>query len=128
MPFIHKVFYLVSCNKWVIDEWINIGASYTGPLLNVYRPAYPESWYNNGKGGFRINRSGNRTTVTAYSGERTLKVGEDLIFDFALLITPVKKVNSRSQFTDRYYQNEAAPTPGEENLKVGMKIIPRNSQ
>ena len=99
------------------------GASYTGPLLNVYRPAYPESWYNNGKGGFRINRSGNRTTVTAYSGERTLKVGEDLIFDFALLITPVKKVNSRSQFTDRYYQNEAAPTPGEENLKVGMKII-----
>ena len=29
------------------------GASYTGPLLNLYRPAYPESWYNNGKGGYQ---------------------------------------------------------------------------
>lgn len=80
------------------------GASYTGPLLNLYRPAYPESWYNNGKGGFRINRNGNLTTATAYSGARTLKTGEDLTFDFSLLLTPVKKVNSRSQFTNRYYQ------------------------
>ena len=78
------------------------GASYTGPLLNLYRPAYPESWYNNGKGGFRINRNGNLTTATAYSGARTLKTGEDLTFDFSLLLTPVKKVNSRSQFTNRY--------------------------
>lgn len=99
------------------------GASYTGPLLNLYRPAYPESWYNNGKGGFRINRSGNQTTATAYSGERTLKVNQNLTFDFALLITPVKKVNSHSQFTDRYYHNGGAPTPAEENLKAGIKII-----
>lgn len=99
------------------------GATYTGPLLNLYRPAYPESWYNNGKGGFRINRSGKRTTAIAYSGQRSLKAGEPLTFDFALLITPVKKVNSRSQFTDRYYHNGGAPTPGEENLKAGIKII-----
>ena len=58
------------------------GSSYTGPLLNLYRPAYPESWYNNGKGGFLINRNGNLTTATAYSGARTLKTGEDLTFDF----------------------------------------------
>ena len=99
------------------------GASYTGPLLNLYRPAYPESWYNNGKGGFRIQRNGSRTLATAYSGERTLNAGENLTFDFALLITPVKKLNAHSQFADRYYHNGGAPTPTEENLKAGIKII-----
>ena len=99
------------------------GASYTGPLLNLYRPAYPESWYNNGKGGFRIQRNGSRTLATAYSGERTLNAGENLTFDFALLITPVKKLNAHSQFADRYYHNGGAPTPTEENLKDGIKII-----
>lgn len=67
------------------------GASYTGPLLNLYRPAYPESWYNNGKGGFRINRNGNLTTATAYSGARTLKTGEDLTFDFSFAAHPGKE-------------------------------------
>ena len=99
------------------------GASYTGPLLNLYRPAYPVSWYNEGKGGFRINRSGNQTTATVYSGERFLKAGEELVFDLALLITPVKKANSHSQFTDRYYHSVEYPIPGEENLKSGVKII-----
>ncbi len=99
------------------------GASYTGPLLNLYRPAYPESWYNNNNGGFRIQKNMDQTTVTTYSGERHLKSGENLMFDFALLITPVKKINSRSQFTDRYYHNGGMPTPKEENLKAGVKII-----
>ncbi|WP_075557137.1 glycoside hydrolase domain-containing protein [Parabacteroides timonensis] len=99
------------------------GATYTGPLLNLYRPAYPDSWYNNGKGGFRITRNGNQTIATAYSGERTLKAGENLAFDFALLITPVKEINPRSQFTDRYYHNGGAPTPAQENLDAGIKII-----
>lgn len=99
------------------------GASYTGPLLNLYRPAYPESWYNNGKGGFRINRNGNLTTATAYSGARTLKTGEDLTFDFSLLLTPVKKVNSRSQFTNRYYHNGGTPRPEAKDVETGIKII-----
>lgn len=99
------------------------GATYTGPLLNLYRPAYPESWYNHGKGGFSINRDGERTVATVYSGERQLKAGEELKFDFALLITPVKKVNPCAQFTNRYYHNGGEPSPKEENLEAGIKII-----
>lgn len=91
--------------------------------MNLYRPAYPESWYNNGKGGFRINRNGNLTTATAYSGARTLKTGEDLTFDFSLLLTPVKKVNSRSQFTNRYYHNGGTPRPEAKDVETGIKII-----
>ena len=67
------------------------GASYTGPLLNLYRPAYPESWYNNGKGGFRINRNGNLTTATAYSGARTLQNRRRLDVRFFFAAHPGKE-------------------------------------
>lgn len=33
------------------------GSSYSGPLLNAYHPAYPQSWSNDGKGD---SESGNR--------------------------------------------------------------------
>lgn len=32
------------------------GSTYSGPLLNAYRPVYPNSWYNEGKGGFRLRK------------------------------------------------------------------------
>lgn len=96
------------------------GASYTGPLLNLYRPAYPESWYNNGKGGFALKETESGSRMTVYSGARNLKKGEKIDFEFATIITPVKPVNYRSQFTDRYFHN---PRPTEEDLKSGIKII-----
>lgn len=99
------------------------GASYTGPLLNLYQPAPPVSWNNDGKGGFEIKKSDNRVVASAYSGERTLKAGEPLVFDFALLVTPVKAINYHSQFTDRYYHNTSEPVPTDEDVEAGVKII-----
>ena len=81
------------------------GASYTGPLLNLYHPAPPVSWDNQGKGGFRIKTEGNRRDAIVYSGGRELKKGDKLQFECAFLITPVKKIDTRRQFTDRYYQS-----------------------
>jgi len=46
-----------------------------------------------------------------------------LKYDFALLITPVKELNIKSQFTDRYYHNGAAPVPTDADVKAGVKII-----
>lgn len=99
------------------------GSSYSGPLLNAYHPAYPQSWSNDGKGGFRIRKSKKETLVTVYSGERKLQAGEALDFDFALLVTPVKELDIRSQFTDRYYHNGQYPIPAEEDVQAGVKII-----
>ena len=59
----------------------------SGPLLNAYRPAYPTSWYNGGKGGFRLKKEEKATRMTVYSGERTLKVNQPLTFEFALQLT-----------------------------------------
>lgn len=99
------------------------GSTYSGPLLNLYRPAYPESWFNGGKGGFSVRQQDNGIKTVAYSGERTLKAGQPITFDFAMIITPVKKLNPASQFTDRYYHNGGKPVPTEDDVKAGVKVI-----
>lgn len=99
------------------------GGTYSGPLLNLYHPAPPESWYNRDNGGFRIEKSAVQTKAIVYSGKRELKAGENIDFEWSLLITPVKKINSKSQFTDRYYHNGGNPMPTNDDLSCGVKIV-----
>lgn len=99
------------------------GNTYSGPLLKLYRPAYPESWSNSGKGGFRIRKEEHETKAIVYSGERSLKAGKPITFDFALIITPVKPLDIKSQFVDRYYHNGPKPAPTEEDIQTGIRII-----
>jgi hypothetical protein len=99
------------------------GGSYNGPLLNLYNPAPPDSWYNNDKGGFRIDKNHSGTKAVVYSGTRELKAGDKLNFEWSTLITPVKKINYKSQFTDRYYHNGGNPMPSDEDLSCGVRIV-----
>lgn len=99
------------------------GSAYTGPLLNLYHPAYPDSWYNEGKGGFTIEKQKHQVVATIYSGERQLKQDEPIIFDFALLVTPVKEIDYKSQFTDRYYHSLGRPEVTDADVEDGVKII-----
>ncbi len=104
--------------------WVELrGSSYHGPLLNLYHPRPPDSWDNDGKGGFRIESDDTEVLATAYSGERELEKGDELDFEFAMLITPVKALNPRSQFQDRYYHNSSEPGPGPEDLEAGVRIV-----
>ena len=99
------------------------GGAYNGPLMNLYHPAPPESWYNKEKGGFRIVKSLSETKAVIYSGERELKGGGSIDFEWSFLITPVKKVNTKSQFIDRYYHNGGNPMPADSDLSCGVKIV-----
>jgi len=99
------------------------GGDYHGPLLNLYHPDYPESWNNNGKGGFKIRKGQKVTNAVVYSGRRNMKEGESIEFEWALLMTPVKKINYRSQFIDRYYHRGDKPQPSKEDFEAGVKII-----
>ena len=99
------------------------GSTYHGPMLNLYHPAPPESWNNQGKGGFRITRENNQVTAEVYSGERNLNPGDSLVFDWAMLITPVKELNSAGQFTNRYYHTGEKPTPEQKDFDAGVKIV-----
>ena len=79
------------------------GGAYHGPLLNDYKPAPPASWANEGEG--RINVKGGskeRAVVEVSTGKRILSpTAAD--FEFAFLITPVKPVDTRGHFSQRYY-------------------------
>jgi hypothetical protein len=97
-----------------------VGGAYHGPMLNLYKPKPPKSWNNEGKGGFRIERNSSETTATVFSGKRSLTALEPIHFEWNLLITPVKQINYKSQFEDRYYH---ATAPQEEDIRAGIKII-----
>ena len=104
--------------------WVELrGSTYHGPLLNLYHPAPPESWNNHGKGGFSLVKGGSEVLATVYSGERELKEGDELVYEFALLLTPVKTINPASQFRDRYFHNAAKPDPELKDMEAGIRIV-----
>ena len=86
--------------------------NYRRPLINIYYsfgPLHlPTSWGNGGKGGVNINEEAETVLVSAFSGQRELKAGEVLHFDFELLITPFKTINKEIKYGDRYYHGGKA--------------------
>lgn len=99
------------------------GSSYSGPLLNLYHPEFPQSWFNENAGGFKIQKNKNSTRAIVYSGKRKLITGNEIEFEWSFLMTPVKKVNTKSQFLNRYYHNGGEPTPPDDVLKSGVKVV-----
>ncbi|SDF50654.1 hypothetical protein SAMN05216464_11940 [Mucilaginibacter pineti] len=101
-----------------------LGATYSGPMLNLYHPAPPPSWYNNNAGGFRIGSDNAAVNTQAFTGERALKKDSSLQFEFSLLITPFKEVDTKKQFTERYYQSYMGiPAPPQSAVDAGIKIV-----
>jgi hypothetical protein len=110
---------------WVGD--VNVGLqvglraeNYSRPLnTNFYlsKPLnLPPSWHNGGKGGVTVKevRDG-AVLLTASSGARTLRPGEDLHFNFTLLLTPFKLIDPKAHWETRYFHaykplDEAAAT------------------
>ena len=90
--------------------------NYRRPLINVYygfRPLnLPVSWGNGGKGSIAITSAGDGALVIARSGPRVLRMGEQLAFDFDLLVTPFHTMNRTVQFNDRYYHTSSELSAG----------------
>ncbi len=100
------------------------GASYTGPMVNLYSSlgqlAPPASWYNGGAGGVRVFEEPDAVMAQAFTGPKTMAEGEELELEFALLITPVKPLDSASHFQTRYYHSES---PVDEVLAAGGNVV-----
>jgi hypothetical protein len=69
----------------------------------------PSSWGNNNKGGITIKEENNSTLVNNYSGERKMKKGDVLYYNFTLLITPFHPVNTDFQWATRFYHKYDSP-------------------
>lgn len=82
------------------------GAEYCGPMVNLYwrlgEVHPPASWYNEGRGCVTFSEDGDCVRVCACSGSRVLQAGEELTFEFALLVTPVKPLDPARHFNERY--------------------------
>ncbi|MGC4034644.1 MAG: DUF6067 family protein [Chitinophagaceae bacterium] len=81
--------------------------NYSRPLnTNFYlqKPLLlPSSWGNNNKGGVNIIENENSIIVNNYSGERLMKKGDSLFYNFNLLITPFHPINTDFQWQTRFY-------------------------
>jgi len=99
--------------------------NYSRPLnTNFYQSKplnMPPSWFNGGKGGITIGESGSSTVVIrCTSGSRTLRPGQDLHFDFNLLLTPFKPLDTRSQWSTRFFHSFG---PVDDVIRAGANII-----
>lgn len=79
------------------------GGSYNGPMLNLYHPAPPATWGNDGRGGVSVRENGGTVLASAFSGARKLKAGGEITFEFALLVTPVRPLDMSKQFGTRFW-------------------------
>jgi tetratricopeptide (TPR) repeat protein len=97
---------------WIGD--VNAGVQFTLKDEHYVRPLNtnfylskpliaPRSWANDGKGGCDITQSGERVLVNCYSGTHTIAAGDSLRFDFRLMITPFKTLDTKGQWETRYF-------------------------
>lgn len=63
----------------------------------------PASWGNAGKGGITIALKGKSVLVNNYSGERKMKKGDVLYYNFNMLITPFHPIDTDFQWATRFY-------------------------
>jgi len=93
--------------KWKAENYVR-------PLTNIYyefgRLNMPPSWDNAGKGGVTVSEAKSDVTINAYSGSRELAPGEQLHYDFELLITPLKVIDRQIKYGDRYYHGGGTNT------------------
>ena len=81
------------------------GGAYNGPLLNDYKPEPPRAWSNYGKGYFSIAKNEDQTTTAIASTGKDTLFTEGQNYEFDLLITPLKPVNTAKHFSQRFFHN-----------------------
>jgi len=101
------------------------GQNYARPLnTNFYllKPLnLPDSWYNAGKGGCSFTQDSRGVfRMKAYSGARTIRPGQSLCYNFNLLVTPFKPIDTGAQWSTRFYH---AFRPIEEIAATGANTI-----
>ncbi len=62
----------------------------------------PPSWYNDGRGGIRIETAAGAVTATNYSGARRVTAGTKLHFNVRFLVTPFKPIDTKTHFDTRF--------------------------
>lgn len=97
---------------------VNAGLQYSLRDENYVRPlntnfylqkplVLPSSWANGDKGGITVGIKGSSMLANNYTGEKKLKKGDTLYFNFTLLITPFHTIDTDFQWATRFYHKYA---------------------
>jgi len=120
--------------KWDLDRANNsvwLGAPDAGVQCKLKGPqdawhmsdlrpeGVPAAWGNSGRGGAEVRETADRVVLTAFTGPREMKAGEELEFRFSLLVTPVKPLDA-AHWSQRYFHIFAPPG---EAVKAGATIV-----
>ena len=97
------------------------GGTYHGPLINDYKPAPPKTWYNEGQGKVRVYENNAKDDIVVEVSTGELKVEKSIDFEFAFLITPVKPIDLKKHFSQKYYHSSSEGF--EDAAKEGANII-----
>jgi hypothetical protein len=104
----------LSCKlKHVEDRW---------DLFNVQESGIYRDWDNNGKSGCTVEEVGDQQVVVRTStGPRRVEAGQELHFNFGLLITPVKVLDKNHWQWRYFHRSKAAPVA--EAAATGATLI-----
>ena len=80
----------------------------------------PASWGNGGKGGCRAAAEGGAYVVRCGSGPRRMEKGETQRYDFRLVVTPFKPIDTDAQWRTRFYHRYA---PLDEIAAAGANVV-----
>lgn len=117
-------------SAWIGD--VNAGLQFTLKDDRYVRPlntnfytlkplVMPASWHNGGQGGCRFEeRDASTYLVSCFSGTRTLAKGEALFFNFRLLLTPFKPIDTKAQFSTRFFH---AFKPVDDVVNTGATVV-----
>jgi len=100
------------------------GENYRRPLLtNFYEDGplnLPPAWFNQGRGGISIREDGAVVLVSCYSRARRLEAGQELHFDFELLLTPFRPLDTAAQWRTRFFHSFK---PVDEVVRSGANTV-----
>ncbi len=103
------------------------GENYVRPFVNIHYPRQPlnlpPAWGNAGRGGIDFAERDRALVLRATSGPRTVNAAEALHFDFDLLVTPFRTLNTEAQWRDRYYQVGGMPAAPEKVREAGANVV-----
>ena len=104
----------LSCKlKHTEDRW---------DLFNLQESGVYKDWASGGQGGCAVEEVGSdQVVIRAYTGPREVAAGQELHFNFGLLITPVKPLD-KSHWQWRYFHRSTA-APVAEAAASGATVI-----
>ena len=73
-------------------------------LYSFEKTSVYKDWSNEGKGGCDVIKTGKNVLLTAYTGSKIMRKGDEMVLNFGLAITPFKTLDNK-HWNERYYHS-----------------------